>query len=113
MIRFSNFQKSANDPAAISIARYAPKYFTGDSYEALMPSNRLLHDHKHHIITRIQFIREYKNQLSLLNKQQVSNVTHITDLNGKILLCHCSKTNFCHRHIVRSWLSSGIETFEI
>ena len=52
----------------------------------------------------------YKEQLSELNPKNVFE--HLMLLTGNeepVLMCHCAKTKFCHRHLVADWLEENLK----
>jgi len=92
----SNFAKSAKHPKAISVARFEPEYYFGQSYKLLAPPAWLLKASKTNAITEKMYIKIYIEQvLNKLNPIEIAKV-----LNCRVLLCHCSKDKFCHRHLV-------------
>ena len=95
---------------AVSIALF-PSNFTEVKFEykALAPNFKLFNDLKKKKINEEKFINRYKEQLSELNPKNV--LEHLMLLTGNeepILMCHCAKTKFCHRHLVADWLEETL-----
>ena len=83
----------------ISIARYV-KFWEGETYPLLFPSQNLLSDYKNGLINEKEYERRYVYEtLSKLNPKEVYEA-----LDGKVLLCYEKTGDFCHRHIVAKWL---------
>jgi hypothetical protein len=109
-MKTSYFSRSGRHPNAIAICRGIPKWFKGQSYQALAPSWALVKE------SNIELYRAeyYRTVLSLLNPKQV-----IDDLyrlsTDPILLCYEKPGEFCHRHEVAKWLmeSVGYEVEEL
>ncbi|HIF85061.1 MAG TPA: DUF488 family protein [Flavobacteriaceae bacterium] len=85
-------------------------------YKALVPNWKLLEKFKKKIINEEKFIITYNKQLNELNPTNVFE--HLNSLTGDvepILMCHCAKTKFCHRHLFAAWLESklGIQIEEL
>lgn len=93
----------------LQISRTAPPTYHGRYCSQLMPSAELLRDFKSGLITTREYIDIFKSQLELQSAERAAKA-----LNGKILLCWEHSDNFCHRHIVASWLRSyGYDCFEL
>jgi len=83
----------------ISIARFN-RYYSGASFKQLAPAAEIIH------LPEDQYKPIYSKQLSLLSKEGVYN--QIKQLSGGkdcILLCYEKPGDFCHRHMVASWLA--------
>lgn len=109
MIQTSYFAKYKEDNG-ISIARFTPKWFKGETYIKLAPDKELLLAFKNSEITQKEFIELY--YLECLKKLDAKEVYN--DLQGKTLLCVETSDKFCHRHIIAVWLKRelGIEVNE-
>ncbi len=93
----------------VSIARGAPKGFTGHTHISLAPSKELLYKYKEGIITSEIYTEDYNRYLNLLNLKFVASL-----LQGEILCCWERPEKFCHRHLVREWLNkNGVECKEV
>lgn len=86
----------------ISIARWTPPAIYIESYPDLFPSAQLLSDYKKFLITKEEYIETYNKQLEKLDSNKVYK-----DLDGCILLCYEKSSDFCHRHLVGSWLKGN------
>jgi len=95
---------------AVSIALFASnvsnvKY----EYKALAPNWKILDKFEKKVISEQKFILAYKEQLNELNPSSV--VEHLNLLTAgeePVLMCHCSKTKFCRRHLLADWLETQL-----
>lgn len=108
----SYFSKSGKNPNAVSIAGFAPPYFSGRLYKKLAPKYWFFKKFKEGDIDEETYIKHYKEEvLNVLNPQTVYD-----DLGeNAILLCWEGKKKFCHRHLVAEWFKEklGIEVKEL
>ena len=61
-------------------------------------------------ISEEKFISLYNEQLNELNPKNV--LDHLESITGSyepVLMCHCAKTKFCHRHLVADWLEKNLK----
>jgi uncharacterized protein YeaO (DUF488 family) len=95
---------------AVSIALFASNFSDLKfEYKALAPNWKILDKFKKKVISEEKFILAYKEQLNELNPASV--VEHLNFLTGgeePVLMCHCSKTKFCHRHLLADWLENKL-----
>ena len=101
----SNFARASDEVMAISIARFPPKWFYGDSFPALRPPPL------ESLLAWDEYAAFYHDRvLSRLDPVDVAR-----DLNrGSILLCWCPKGANCHRVLVREWFNAvGIKCKEL
>lgn len=91
---------------AISIAIGDSKSFVVPrKMKVLAPSWKLLKEYRSGIISEDQYIERFMKKLSLLDPYKtVQALGRLTKGLEPLLLCHCSKSEFCHRHIVAEWL---------
>jgi hypothetical protein len=110
MIYLSNFATAGKDDRAVSIAAITPKGFAGIIRKDLAPKWSLVKSLKDGKITPLEYMADYTAQLYRLDLEQVA-----ADLEGKVLLCYCKKTQFCHRHLLGMLLHKefGVEVEEI
>jgi uncharacterized protein YeaO (DUF488 family) len=110
MIYLSNFATAGKDDRAVSIAAITPKGFTGIIRKDLAPKWSLVKSYKDGKITPLEYMIDYTAQLYKLDLEQVA-----ADLEGKVLLCYCKKTQFCHRSLLGMLLHKefGVEVEEI
>jgi uncharacterized protein (DUF488 family) len=101
MIRTSYFAKSAQEPGAVSIARFPPQWYTGVRYLPLAPTPDML---------KIKDWDEYRRRyceevLSVLDPDMVLKDLN-TEMTGHdiILLCFEKDRAHCHRGLVAAWL---------
>lgn len=101
----SYFAKKCNDPNAVSIALYSPKWYTGREYKKLAPPKDLLEGYKNGKISVTEYkVRYYEEVLDLLNPQQVFD--ELGD--NVILLCWEKSGEFCHRNLVSDWFKENL-----
>jgi|TARA_B110000483_G_C18194530_1_gene542414 uncharacterized protein YeaO (DUF488 family) len=95
---------------AVSIALFASNFSDLKfEYKALAPNWKILDKFKKKVISEEKFILAYKDQLNELNATSV--VEHLSFLTGgeePVLMCHCPKTKFCHRHLLADWLENKL-----
>jgi uncharacterized protein YeaO (DUF488 family) len=112
MLYLSNFATSGTADNAVSIARFAPKWYKGMRRKELAPS--------------VSLLKRYKNSNGSLYKEfTIEYIGYIYEtfdfddlaaqLDGKIILCWCSKHNYCHRLLLAKHLQieTGIEVEEL
>ncbi len=109
---YTSFFANKNLPShleKISIARITPTWFNPDGFFLeLAPSEELLFSYKNEQINELQYEIEYQKQLDKLDPIQIQH-----KLNNKVLLCYESNDNFCHRHLLSSWLNkNNVPTIE-
>ena len=108
---FSN-KAAAIDPNAVSIARWAPRWWGSRArYIALAPSKDLL-DRSRAGLSWLEYVREYKRDvLAKLDPAKVAS-----DLGpDAILLCWEPPGENCHRRLVAEWIEehTGIKVPEL
>jgi len=95
---------------AVSIALFASNVSKVKfKYKALAPNWKILDKFEKKVISEQKFILAYKEQLNELNPSSV--VEHLNLLTAgeePVLMCHCSKTKFCHRHLLADWLETQL-----
>ena len=108
----SYFAKFNDEKLGVSISRVTPKWSNiTQEYKALAPSWNLVSDYKSGKIDKDGYTkRYYEETLSKLDSKTVYNY-----LKDKVLLCYEKPSDFCHRHLVASWIESelGIKVYEI
>lgn len=105
MIYFSYFARAGNNPNAVSIARYSPKFFKGPVDVRLAPPSDII---------KLEDEQEFRQQYQrrVLDRIDVHQIAQTYD--GKIFLCYESSEKFCHRKCVMEWLQeAGYEVQEI
>ena len=85
--------------ACVSVARFTPKGINIPGYDPVMPSKSILLRYKEDEDVDAYAVN-YEGQLSRLDVDKVA-----ADLDGKILLCYEKSSDFCHRHLLASWLN--------
>lgn len=93
----------AKDPDAVSIARYAPRWWgPGRRYIALAPSADLLKRAKAGLPWE-DYVRKYNHYLETLDPQKIW-----ADLKDKTLCCYERPGENCHRHLVAAWMEKEL-----
>lgn len=107
----SNYSKNGLHKNAISIAGKAPDWFTGKEYKKLAPKYWFFKKYKEDGDIMFYVEQYYNEVLSKLNAKEVYDELG----EDAILLCYEAEDDFCHRHVVSSWLECelGIKINEI
>jgi len=111
MIYLSNFRVAKDDPRAISIAASNFRSgFKGPSRKDLAPKMSTVAKFHKGEITMAEFAFEYVDMIYTHDLDKLAE-----ELDGHVLLCHCSKNEFCHRLLLGLYLhkETGIEVEEI
>ncbi len=103
----SNFARAAGDHSIkpVSIARYAPRWYSGRRYLALAPTRQMLK------MGEDDYRVAYQEILERLDPRKVYE-----DLGpDAVLLCWEKPGEFCHRRLVAEWLEIhlGIKVPEV
>jgi len=96
---------------AVSIALSKPQWYTNcREYKKLFPTWKLLNKYKKDKDEEYYIEHYYKDVLDKLDAKQVYDELG----ENAVLLCWEKSSDFCHRHIVSSWLQEnlGIEIKE-
>lgn len=97
-----------NNIVPISIARKTPVWFAGAEYKKLAPNWYILSSYRKDN-DEDKHIRLYKKLI--LRKLDPMEVYHelcdIAQSDDFAILCYEKPTKFCHRHIVREWMSNA------
>jgi len=98
---------------AISIALFASNFSEVKfEYKALAPNWKIQDKFKKKILSEKKFIIAYQEQLDELNPAIVAeHLNLLTAGEEPILMCHCSKTEFCHRHLTADWLQNNLGVY--
>ena len=110
MIYLSNFRQSGKDDRAISIAAITPKWYKGAVRKDLAPRQTTLTNFHNGNITMAEYSYEYVDMIYTHDLDKLAE-----ELDGHVLLCYCSKDEFCHRLLLGLYLhkETGIEVQEI
>jgi len=110
MIYLSNFSTAGKDSRAISIAAITPKWYKGAVRKDLAPKLSMVTRFKKGEMTTAEYIGEYTEIVYRHDIDQLAS-----ELDNHILLCYCSKNEFCHRILLGAYLNieTGIEIEEI
>lgn len=95
---------------AISIAIGDPIYYKPKfKINELTPGWELLRLFKDGEINIKEYIEIYNKQLEKLDPTDILyQCLELTNGETPVLLCHCDKNGFCHRHLVASWLEKSL-----
>jgi len=94
----------------VSIAVGDPKYGDKPDFkiDQLAPTWKLLNAFRNEMITEEEYVAQFNEQLSVLNpKGTLEAIKKACGDKEPVLLCHCGKQHFCHRHLVAEWLENG------
>lgn len=103
------------DPTLIPVAitRFTPPWFKGPTYLPLAPSADLLMRYKEKKVTIDQYIKEYTTYLYALDPiTTLCDLSVYGNLDKVVLCCYERSGEFCHRHLLSSWLSNLIHVEE-
>jgi len=108
-----NILKKEDLEGAISIALFASNFSEVKfEYKALAPNWKIQDKFKKKILSEKKFIIAYQEQLDELNPAIVAeHLNLLTAGEEPILMCHCSKTEFCHRHLTADWLQNKLGVY--
>lgn len=112
---------------SLAITAFTPKWWNGDTFSIVAPPKELVLYYKGSKnrrdvdLEKLQdFYIEYyvKKVLNELNPNEVANtLENIANANNKeniVLLCFEKTSDFCHRHVLRSWFNqNGIKCEEV
>src|SRR5512136_2258650 len=100
MLKTSYFAKSAQEPGAVSIARFPPKWYTGARYLPLAPAPDMLR-----IPDWDEYRRRYREEiLSVLDPDEMLRDLNVDGAGHDIvLLCFEKDRSHCHRGLVAAW----------
>jgi hypothetical protein len=110
VIYLSNFRTAGKDERAISIAAITPKWYKGAVRKDLAPKLSTLTKYKKGEITMAEYSFEYVDMIYTYDLDKLAE-----ELDNHVLLCYCSKNEFCHRLLLGLYLhkETGIEVEEI
>ena len=93
-----------NDPTAISIARFTPRWWgPGRRYIRLAPPIDLLNRYRNDRLPWEDYVREYHAWIEPLDPRKVWN-----DLQNCIIICYEKPGQNCHRRLVAVWLENSL-----
>ena len=97
---FANVRKMSEEQKAncVAVCRWLPKSVDMPQYLCVAPHPDILSDYKAGG-SEEEYTKKYRKQLARLNPNEIGRL-----LDGKILLCYEKAEDFCHRHILASWL---------
>lgn len=107
---FYQLKNLTDDFMSISIALTNPDYLHFDlKLPELAPDYKLLRAFKTGVISEEEYIKVFNKQLDKLKATEIYEKI-LSSANGRtpVLLCHCGKERFCHRHLVADWFESEL-----
>lgn len=99
----------------IAICGSRPATYSGLFYRSLMPKKTFFKEYKDGIIDEQGYIKAYfEKVLSLITPKKVMIDLEFLGCGKDVVLwCYEKPGDFCHRHIVKEWLSQyGCEEYE-
>lgn len=105
---FSQLNKLPNNFVVIAICSKVPQWYTGLQYKKLAPKYDFFmkwkQDHDND-----QYIRCFNDQVlkDLDPTQVVKDLVNLAKSTNIVLVCYEKPNDFCHRHLVASWLSNS------
>lgn len=111
---FANMDKAKG--TKVAIVRYKEEWLGNISYDfdlkLLAPSERLFHAYKEGKVSKEDYEKEYRKDLTPRRLRMVLKlIDEYKDENGDItLLCYCSNGTLCHRFIAGKILEEAGET---
>lgn len=101
MLKTSFFARAAQEPGAVSIARFPPKWYTGARYLPLAPTADMLK-----MTAWDEYRLRYHDEiLSVLDPDEVLRDLNVENTDHDILLlCFEKQRAHCHRGLVAMWL---------
>ena len=104
---FSNSKKLAeNDIEVIGIALFPPKWFQGASLKMVAPTYSILKYSEDEIVYTARYKKEV---LERLDAKRFIDILDSYSKGKDVALCCFEKPNeFCHRHILSSWLNEKL-----
>ena len=117
--KFSKAQLyTENDLLVCSIAQYNPPWFNGYTKRELAPDKNLLAEYKAGLSFG-QFAKRYLSNLETIDMDPILTEfeTLSEDFSGIVLCCYENQTQFCHRHLLASYLNTnymlGVHEYQI
>ncbi len=103
---FGNLRNIPESIVPISICGKTPDWYKGNQYKKLAPKYGFFMEWKRNRNNQF-YIEEFKKQVLLpLNRTIViSELLSLSNNKDIVLLCYEKPNEFCHRHLVATWLS--------
>ena len=110
---FGNYRNFPANCVAVSITQFPPKGWKGLEIKSVAPSTDKLMRYKNHEIDETIFGYQYLAQLNKDDnlKPRVQALLQYLEkqYENVILCCYEVPTQFCHRHLLTSWLNMNIK----
>ena len=108
---FGKIKKFSDVYAPISVARWNPKGYKGETFKELAPSDSLLRwwrsSAQNKEAERI-YTERYKNEVLSCHAPRDVYQAIFNKANGKIPVLVCfEKDDFCHRHLIAEWFKEN------
>lgn len=114
---YKHISKEEPNTIYIQISNSKPNWFHVHTYSApiLYPLWDLVEAKHSDLISEQAFIKKYYDQLNSQSDRIASFFEKVQTLNKTVvMLCHEKSDDFCHRHLLRTWLKGvGIEVEEL
>lgn len=103
MIYTSNYKRKGDEYNAIAISAKSPEDYFGKTFMLLAPTWELIMGYKHGEIRPCDYANQYIN---LLETRDLTPQSILDTLpHSCYLLCYEPPGEFCHRHVLASWLN--------
>ena len=110
---FANWRKFPEGAIPIAVCRGVPRGFKGAVCQTLAPNWETVQGMKNEY-SRDFFAMKYCEYLKKLNKSEI--LQELTELCGGrdvVLLCYEKPMDFCHRHLIATWLGLNWKEVEV
>jgi len=103
---FANLRNIDKDKYLIaSICQFRPEWIDEsiENWNLLAPDANTLLDYKNGVITEQEYTEQYIKKLDVMMDYLINEFNSICD-RDVVMLCYEKPTDFCHRHLLASWL---------
>lgn len=107
----SYYAKNGKNPKSLAISLVVPNWYNFGSLTELAPTWSIVHKYKKGRITEEEYKIEYLDLLKKRNLTPAKIVDKIPE--NSILLCYEKSSDFCHRHILASYIQEYANIEEI
>lgn len=106
---FGNWKNWPKDAIPISICRFPPSGYKGLKYKDVAPEEWLLEAMKTGNASKEFYTKVYLKQLEQIGKEKIlDDLSKLSKGKDVILLCYEAPGDFCHRHLLKSFLGGII-----
>lgn len=100
--------RNFGDLIPVSISIWPPKDYTGLKYPKVVPTREMLKDYKATGNTQNYKVHYWYDVLKQYTPQEiVSDIERMTENKDCVLLCFEKPSDFCHRHLLATWLNKN------